>query len=476
MQFKPARLRPRRHDSPSRSPRPSPPARTRTRGPAQPRYELERLPERPATRDYPTSAKHKRYAKSSPQPQSSQRNAQRSRSPNRLENRVTSRNNGGSSRFSGARNARNACNGRGRDHNYPEKNGMSRTKIASEKDRGKDRGRASGTRDRTAGSAAHRSTFLPFFPRSASPERVRDTSPRTKALGRLADAWFVGVQFLTSLDVQKTYTINEMNETLETFVRKMKTSDNNPDVLATEINLRSLVKSLDIVDAHVRALAGPVEELKTLAKSQLFLSILRVLGHAIMFADLDCGGKPGRSSAQDGTSQMERLRLGSESLVDRCNLAMRSEREWIMKASERMCEAYMTQARYLNTKVQQAVKLAQEKKKRKRGGDGVQDDSNEGSLEEAVEDALVIHQESVDGLDDTMEVGDALMEACDDAAEVVENVAEDDEAEKVVEVAAEHVAKEDVEDPSDDDDEEDCVEVVPNDASSDDECLLNEPV
>eukprot|EP00397_Hematodinium_sp_SG-2012_P016174 GEMP01016493.1.p1 GENE.GEMP01016493.1~~GEMP01016493.1.p1 ORF type:complete len:367 (+),score=80.21 GEMP01016493.1:164-1264(+) len=244
--------------------------------------------------------------------------------------------------------------------------------------------------------------FLPFFPRSASPERHverREKSPRSKALTRMADAWFLGVNFLTSLDNAKQYTDNEMADTLNAFLRDRKsgadTSHNTTPVTKdtfsmAEINLRSLVASLDTVDAHVRALAGRVEELKTYARSPLFLSILRVIGHACMFADLGCGALQVELNA-DGTDdsgggrgheQKERLVSGSEALVDKCNLAVKAEREWIVQACRRMCEAYMTQARTLSVKVLHLVeeKINERKKQHRCENSGV-DTSPEGSLE-----------------------------------------------------------------------------------------------
>lgn len=195
--------------------------------------------------------------------------------------------------------------------------------------------------------------------RSTDREKHDPNSPRSERCKLVAEAWFFGVTFLTSLD-SKTYDETEMLAALDAFIEEKEMD------FWVEISLRSLVASLDIVDAHVRALAGCVEQLKMYSKSPLFLSILRVIGHACMFADLDCGlgNLPGKNN------QVEHLRRVSEALVDRCNLAIKTEREWIIQACGRICDAYVLQERELNEKVSHM-------KKRNNKADGEMDDGIE---------------------------------------------------------------------------------------------------
>lgn len=205
-------------------------------------------------------------------------------------------------------------------------------------------------------TSRHDSRSLPFFPRSPSKERggtETELKACVTAVHELANSWKFGVEFLMSWNKTKKYSETELYDALQDFVEESKKKPEYSHLARfhpTVISVRSLIQTLELVDMHVRKLAGPEEELRVVTKSKLCTCIIRVIGHAAMFADLDIDlrGPHENSSLRRNmigeSIQVQRHRRAAEALVEKCNLAMKNEREWIPKAAVRMCNAYARDA------------------------------------------------------------------------------------------------------------------------------------
>lgn len=153
----------------------------------------------------------------------------------------------------------------------------------------------------------------------------RDPERAKKDKSRLED-WTLAVNLLLSWDDQKTISAADMEEFLSKFLEyDAKVKHRITPRLTSEIFLRGILRTLWDIDRLLRFM-NPGDELKMVtAKSPMVLSILRVMAYEFMWAP-SCTPRGAKEGARD--------------LMERVNVSVKADRDWITDAMVRMGEAF----------------------------------------------------------------------------------------------------------------------------------------
>ncbi|CAE7284642.1 unnamed protein product [Symbiodinium natans] len=153
----------------------------------------------------------------------------------------------------------------------------------------------------------------------------RDPEKAKKYKSRLED-WILAVNLLLSWDDQKTISAADMEEFLSKFLEyDAKVKYRITPRLTSEIFLRGILRTLWDIDRLLRFM-NPGDELKMVtAKSPMVLSILRVMAYEFMWTP-SCTPRGAKEGARD--------------LMERVNVSVKADRDWITDAMVRMGEAF----------------------------------------------------------------------------------------------------------------------------------------
>ncbi|CAE7777304.1 unnamed protein product [Symbiodinium sp. CCMP2456] len=153
----------------------------------------------------------------------------------------------------------------------------------------------------------------------------RDPERAKKDKSRLED-WTLAVNLLLSWDDQKTISAADMEEFLSKFLEyDAKVKHRITPRLTSEIFLRGILRTLWDIDRLLRFM-NPGDELKMVtAKSPMVLSILRVMAYEFMWTP-SCTPRGAKEGARD--------------LMERVNVSVKADRDWITDAMVRMGEAF----------------------------------------------------------------------------------------------------------------------------------------
>lgn len=154
----------------------------------------------------------------------------------------------------------------------------------------------------------------------------QDPVQRSKKYRLRLEDWILAVNLLLSWDDQKTISAAEMEEFLSRFLEyDAKVKYRITPRLTSEIFLRGILRTLWDIDRLLRVM-NPGEELKMVtAKSPLVLSILRVMAYELMWTP-NCTSQGAKEGARD--------------LMEKVNLSVKADRDWITDAMNRMGEAF----------------------------------------------------------------------------------------------------------------------------------------
>lgn len=155
------------------------------------------------------------------------------------------------------------------------------------------------------------------------PWSLRNQKAKERRRVRLED-WYLAVQLLMDYDDRKTYTADDMEKKLGTFLETERKEQRIQTRVTSEIFLRGVLRTLWDIDRLLRVV-NPGDDLARYAKSPVVLSILRVMAYELMWM-------PGGTLRQAAESAGD--------LMEKCNLSLRAEREWISSAVQRMRSSF----------------------------------------------------------------------------------------------------------------------------------------
>eukprot|EP00927_Polykrikos_kofoidii_P083634 TRINITY_DN8614_c2_g1_i1.p1 TRINITY_DN8614_c2_g1~~TRINITY_DN8614_c2_g1_i1.p1 ORF type:complete len:1120 (-),score=309.02 TRINITY_DN8614_c2_g1_i1:81-3047(-) len=210
----------------------------------------------------------------------------------------------------------------------PARQAVTLTPAAANKGRGR---RGDEKTDDTAGREARGRRFGGDGVWDRDPGGDKDLQPwekrtqkETERMRIKLDDWYLAVQMLLDYDDRKSYSAADMEQKLTSFLQAERKEHNVSTRATSEIFLRGILRALWDIDRLLR-LASNVDELGRYAKSPVVLSILRVMAYELMWV-------PGGASSNASRNAVE--------LVEKCNLPLRNERDWICGAVARMSDGF----------------------------------------------------------------------------------------------------------------------------------------